>query len=408
VAGRIARNDALAEAVRSARTVSRTAFAPLIPQAMRGDPRAITALDDAVRIRERDGSLVRVKVWERNGTVIYSDDHSAIGKRYPLDADVAAAIDSQAHTADLSNLTDPENVTEVGRFHRLVEVYIPLNLDDGSHLAFEMYASDARVTAAENGLKAQLVPFALLALLILVVAQLPVSVWLVRRIGRAQNERSRLLNSALTASGRERKAIARDLHDGVVQDLAGACYAVDALQQRTAPDADARSHQLMDAVSRVLKEALGSLRTLTVAIYPPDLSTDGLQHAIGQMADQLRPSTEVTTTVDLDAQISPEAAAMVYRCVRECLANIAKHAGAAHANVTVSSDEATVLLEIRDDGVGLPPSGIDKRDEGHLGLRLLIDAAQDLGGEMRVSSGVDGGTTVWLELPNAAPSAHEQ
>jgi nitrate/nitrite-specific signal transduction histidine kinase len=74
----------------------------------------------------------------------------------------------------------------------------------------------------------------------------------------------------------------------------------------------------------------------------------------------------------------------------------------------VSSDEATVLLEIRDDGVGLPPSGIDKRDEGHLGLRLLIDAAQDLGGEMRVSSGVDGGTTVWLELPNAAPSAHEQ
>ena len=207
-----------------------------------------------MHIRERDGSLVRVKVWERNGTVIYSDDHAAIGKRYPLDADVAAAIDSQAHTADLSNLTDPENVTEVGRFHRLVEVYIPLNLDDGSHLAFEMYASDARVTAAENGLKAQLVPFALLALLILVVAQLPVSVWLVRRIGRAQNERSRLLNSALTASGRERKAIARDLHDGVVQDLAGACYAVDALQQRMAPAADARSHQLVDAVSRVLKE----------------------------------------------------------------------------------------------------------------------------------------------------------
>ena len=60
-----------------------------------------------------------------------------------------------------------------------------------------------------------------------------------------------------------------------------------------APAADARSHQLVDAVSRVLKEVLGSLRTLTVAIYPPDLSTDGLQHAISQMAEQLRPSTEI-------------------------------------------------------------------------------------------------------------------
>ena len=193
VARHIARKDALAEALRSARVLSTTVFAPLITSLIAGDSDAVARLDDAFRVRSRDGSLVRVKVWQRDGTVLYSDDHSVIGKRFELDADVAESIDEQLGTANLSSLQDPENVSEQALYDRLVEVYIPLNLDDGSRLAFEMYSSDARVIAAENGLRSQLVPFGLLALLILLVLQLPVSVWLVRRVGRAQSERSRLL-----------------------------------------------------------------------------------------------------------------------------------------------------------------------------------------------------------------------
>ncbi len=258
MARHIARKDALAEALRSARVLSTTVFAPLITSLMAGDSDAVARLDDAFRVRSRDGSLVRVKVWQRDGTVLYSDDHSVIGKRFELDADVAESIDEQLGTANLSSLQDPENVSEQALYDRLVEVYIPLNLDDGSRLAFEMYSSDARVIAAENGLRGQLVPFGLLALLILLVLQLPVSVWLVRRVGRAQSERSRLLNSALAASVRERRAIARDLHDGVVQDLAAATYASEALA-RTLPDqVDERSRKLVDTVRGVLTKSVGS------------------------------------------------------------------------------------------------------------------------------------------------------
>jgi two-component system, NarL family, sensor kinase len=80
VAGHIARSDALDEALRSAHVIGTTVFAPLLPAAIRGDRSAIAALDDAVRIRARDGSLVRVKVWKRDGTIVYSDDDRAIGR----------------------------------------------------------------------------------------------------------------------------------------------------------------------------------------------------------------------------------------------------------------------------------------------------------------------------------------
>jgi signal transduction histidine kinase len=401
VARHIARKDALQEAVRSAHVVSSTVFGPLISEVLAGDTSAIGKLDDAVRVRARDGSLVRVKVWQRDGTVLYSDDASAIGNRYPLDTDVAESIDKQRDKADLSNLTDPENATE-RLYKRLVEVYIPLNLDDGTHLAFEMYASDARVVAAENGLRNQLVPFALLALLILLISQLPVSVWLVRRVGRAQSERSRLLNSALAASGRERQAIARDLHDGVVQDLAAATYASEALSRTLPSDIDERSRTLAATVRGVLTKSVAALRTLMVDIYPPDLNARGLRAAIEELAEKVGPDTEATVAIDLESEPSPEVSAMLYRCARECLANVAKHADARHVEVQLTGDGQRVRMRIHDDGVGLPPEGIDRRTEGHLGLQLVRDAVKDLGGDMRVFTEESGGATVVLDLPSTS------
>jgi signal transduction histidine kinase len=403
VAGRIARDDALAEALRSAVSMGNTVFEPLLPAAMRGSSDAIGRLDAAVSHRSIDGSLVRVKVWKRDGTVIYSDDHKAIGAQFPLHADVARTIDEQKYSAALSDLQDPENATENGLFRRLVEVYIPLTLDDGTQLAFEMYSTDARVQAAERALRSQLVPFTGLALLILVIAQLPVSVWLVRRIGRAQDDHRRLLNNALFASGRERRAIARDLHDGVVQDLAGAGYAIGALARTLPTDTDARSRHIVDTVGGVLGKSVGSLRSLLVDIYPPDLTADGLQAAIEDLAGKLRERADidVEVTVELQTEPSPEVAAMLYRCARECLANIANYAKASQATLQLTGDAKTVRFLLRDNGIGIPATGIDRRAEGHFGLPLLCDAAKDLGGEMQVFSPSSGGTTVALELPTA-------
>jgi len=401
IARRIARTDALEEAIRSARVVGNTVFAPQLQDMIAGKPEARRLLDDAVRIRGRDGSLVRVKVWRRDGTIIYSDDPAAIGGRFALHPDIAETIDKQKSTADVSNLSDPENVSETGVFRRLVEVYIPLNLDNGTKLAFELYSTDARMVAAEHRLIGRLVPFALLSLVVLILMQLPVSVWLVRRVGRAQEERARLLRSSVAASARERRTIARDLHDGVVQDLAGAGYALGALSRTLPVDTAPAARSMVNRLSGVLQQSVGSLRTLMVDIYPPDLTADGLDTALEDLADKLRTGErlDVVVRVELTAEPSPEVAATVYRCARECVTNIAKHAHAQHVEISLTGDTRYVRLLLVDDGVGLPATALDRRAEGHFGLQLLRDAAKDLGGEMNITSSNGLGTTVDLKLP---------
>lgn len=402
VAGHIAERDALDEAVRSAHVVGNTVFVPFLPDAILGKASAIHALDEAVKIRSKDGSLVRIKVWRHDGTVIYANDPSVIGKRFPLNADIAHTIDQQVSTADVSNLSDPENFAEK-QYKRLVEVYIPITLDDGTRLAFELYTSDARVVAAKRQLTGQLVPFALLALLVLVISQLPVSVWLVRRVGRAQEERARLLRNSLNASARERRAIARDLHDGVVQDLAGAGYALGALSRTLPEDTPPATVAMVDRLSGVLQGTVGSLRTLMVDIYPPDLTADGLEAAMNDLADKLRDTADVEVSVDVDLpnEPSPEVAGAVYRCARECLVNVAKHARARTTSISLTGDSERIRLLLKDDGVGLGGASLDRRDEGHVGLPLLRDAAEDLGGALRVTSESGQGTLVDLDLPLA-------
>lgn len=404
VARRLAQSEALAESTRIARIVSQVEFLPELPAVIAGSQAAIARLDGAIDHRRQDGYIVRVKVWRLDGTVIYSDDHRAMGQRYPLDQAVRDSILNQKSSAGISNLNDPENVTELGISERLVEVYTPLTLDDGTRLAFEVYSTDTRIQAAERRMTRLMVPFALLALLILLITQLPVSVWLVRRVGRAQNERSRLLRNSLAASSRERRTIARDLHDGVVQDLSGAGYGLGALALMLPEDTAPEARTMVDTVGSALQSAVGSLRTLMVDIYPPDLTADGLRAAMDDLAEKLRTvsGAEVVVHVDLPLEPSPEAAATVYRCARECLNNIAKHAHAQHVVLSLTTDGTTIRLRVSDDGTGLPPDGFDRRAEGHVGLQLLRDAAKDLGGELRLSSATGAGTTVTLDLPSAA------
>lgn len=404
VARSIALDNALDEAERSAHVVGKDIILPDLPAAIAGDTAAIIRLNTALADHD---AIVRVKVWARDGTIVYSNNPAAIGRRFPLDDKVRAAIDNQATFADISDLSDPENVTEraAAANDRLVEVYEPLTLKDGRRLAFEMYSTDSRVLAAESELTSQLVPFALLALLVMVLALLPIAVSLLRRVGRAQEERGRLLHSALTASDRERRSIASHLHDGIVQDLMGAGYALDAvavsLPEGTPPQVTA----LTDKATGVIRNSVHDLRTLVVDIYPPDLTAFGLVGAIEGLAMSLRDTgVDVTITASLTDEPSPEIAATLYRCAREFLANVAKHAQAKTARVSVESDRGAIALWVVDDGIGLPEWGTDRGTGAHLGLALLRDSVIDIGGTLLVTDRQGTGVSAAVRLPRDALS----
>jgi two-component system NarL family sensor kinase len=393
----IAKKTALAEAARSAQLMGNVIFKPAMPALLRGDVSARSRLDEAVRARQDEAGIVRVKVWNRRGEVLYSNEHSAIGMSFPHDEDVRRTIDEHASWADLSDLSDEENVTERQDGHRLVEVYVPLDMDSGERLALEVYSTDARVATARAELMDTLVPFSIVALLLLLVTQLPVSLHLLRRVSRADAERSRLLSKALTASERERRAIAHDLHDGVVQDLAGAGYALSAVRGALPPGAGAAADGMLDKVGEVLRGAVGSLRTMMVDIYPPDLTEDGLPQAVELLAERLRrEGLGVTTTVEVRAALGPDLAALVYRCTRECVTNVLKHAEARHAWIEVTAGEERLLVRVADDGKG-PGDALGKA--GHLGLQLIRDTATELGGGTTVTERPDGGTEVRTVLP---------
>jgi two-component system, NarL family, sensor kinase len=153
-----------------------------------------------------------------------------------------------------------------------------------------------------------------------------------------------------------------------------------------------------------VRGAVESLRRLMVDIYPPDLSGAGLPGAIDDLAEPLR---QAGITVHVRAEQLPgassEVAAVFYRVARESLANVAKHAQASTVEVDLGPDHAastpTVVLRVADDGIGIRPEQLDKRAEGHLGLRLLIDRIADQGGELRIEARPDGGTAAVARMP---------
>jgi signal transduction histidine kinase len=402
VANSIARKNALDEAERSARSLAETVYGPVLPDAMAKDQATVDRLERIVEARRKDGSLVRVKVWDKDGVIVYSDVTSLIGHSFPGNSDLQAAFDTHSSKSSLSDLNEDENVTESNQFDRLVEVYTPLELSDGREYVFESYSSDARVVAASKELRGELVPFALIALLVLLIAQLPLSLWLVRRVGRAQQERSRMLRSTLIASARERRAIARELHDGVVQDLAGVGYAVGALISSANGSGTTTTRTTLDKISVAVRDAVFRLRALMIDIYPPDLSADGLGAAVHRLAEPLRArDVEVDVTVDMAVEPAPDVAETLYRCAREGLGNVAAHAGADHVTLTLRGDAQTVSLLLRDDGKGMNPALLDRRAQGHFGLSLLREAAVDLGGEMVVTSVPGSGTTLSMRVPTS-------
>src|SRR6185312_3573484 len=185
-----------------------------------------------------------------------------------------------------------------------------------------------------------------------------------------------------------------------VQDLAGAGYALAALKRRV----DGPAGGNVDQVGRVVRGAVESLRRLMVDIYPPDLSGAGLPGAIDDLAEPLRASG---VTVNVHAQALPGAdsdiAATLYRVARETLANIVKHAEASTVDIDLAVDASEapqcVVLRVADDGVGIREGQLDRRAEGHLGLRLLIDRVADQGGRLTVTPGPEGGTVALARMP---------
>jgi signal transduction histidine kinase len=394
VARQVARQTALQDAEQTTQRLARFVVAPLLPGAVSGDPAQRAQLDDAMKARMADGSITEVDIWDIDGTVLYCDQPASIGKRFPPSPQLIATITHNVTTADIDLSDETGNLPATVYY---LEVYVPLRLPGHPPLAFEAYYSAQALDAATSALATDSILLALVPLIILQTVQVPIAIWLTRRVNRQEGERAALLDRALSASDRERRAVATNLHDGVVQDLAAVGYAMAAFTAVVPPG----HRRIAESCAASVRDAVHALRLLMVDIYPPDLSGPGLADAINALAQPLRDEgTEVTVELATLPTMTPDAAMAVYRAAREAIANVTQHAEASTVRITLGPrEDDTVCLRVIDNGVGIPPDAFDRRGEGHFGLRMLADNITDLGGRFTVTAVAGGGTVAEAVVP---------
>lgn len=367
---------------------------------LNGDPAAIDRVDAVVAGRVLSDSVVRVKLWTRDGRILYSDAPQLIGRRYPLGADERELFTSGGAEAELSDLSKPEN-----RFERaagkLLEAHTVIRTPDGTPVLFETYSEFDAVSASGSRLLRALAPTLLAALAVLLLFQVPLAASLARRLRRGHAERERLLVSAIEASENERRRIAADLHDGPVQDLAGVAFGLAPLASEAAARGDDDAAAALRESSDRLRAGVRSLRSLLVDIHPPSLRVSGLPAALSDLLSPLA-ARGVETELHVEDAVAAGTPAdpLVFRVAREALRNVAAHADATSVRVDVSgAPDATVRLTVRDDGRGFDAAERARRgDEGHVGLTLLADLVAQSDGTLTVDGRPGEGTTVALEV----------
>jgi signal transduction histidine kinase len=392
------------EAIRDAQQVTRLAgegiVAPSLTAPMlRGDAAAVRELDRIVRTRVMRDGIVRVKVWNPDGRIVYSDQPQLVGRRFPLDEDQRSALRSGAVEAEVSDLSRSENRFERTR-RTLLEVYLPIDGPDGP-LLFEVYQRFASVSASGQRLWQSFAPALLGGLLLLQLVNLPLARSMARRLRRGQEEREALLHRALDASQAERRTIAADLHDGIVQDLVAVSFSLAAEARRVNGSGGGGPGEALREGAAKTRDSVRALRTLLVDIYPPNLHQAGLASALEDLAATYA-VRGLTVDVDLDpgAPASDADERLLFRCAQEALRNAVKHARAGRVDLALRSHDDRTVLEVRDDGRGFDPEAVGGRPgQGHFGLRMMGDLVRDAGGSLELSSAPGAGTTVRVTLP---------
>ncbi|MGA8046647.1 MAG: ATP-binding protein [Dermatophilaceae bacterium] len=389
----IARSEALRDAEVTARAVVETIVAPLADADFHArNPAAMARMGEVLGYRSRDESISHIKVWQDagdgRGTVLWSDEKDLVGLTFDLEEHTSALFGTEDTASEITDLQTEES--------QLIEVYTATRDAAGVPILFEVYIPTRDLTAEMLSLIGVIMPLPIAALLVLSLATWPLAVSLARRVDQGQQQMQRLLVNAVESSDLERRRIAQVLHDGVVQDLAGVSYALAGEADGVSLGGMPREH--LDEIGKIVRRDIASLRNLMVDIYPPDLETKGLASAVRELvAQEHLPPGLVRCEIDEPLRPNPVTDRLIYRAIREALANALQHAHASAILIRITQSDTMTTFEVVDDGVGFDTAAPARA--GHFGLRLISEMSMDAGGILNVKSSVGNGTRLLGELP---------
>jgi len=196
----------------------------------------------------------------------------------------------------------------------------------------------------------------------------------------------------------ERRRIARELHDSLGQYLVGLKLNIDMLRQSPREDLWSETEQLM-------QRCISEVRTLSYLLHPPTMDEAGFVSAARWYVEGFAQRSGVKVTLDAPQELNrlPDALELaLFRVLQEALTNVHRHSGASKAHVLILQDEDKVLLEVRDNGRGLPKELLTQFYATGTGLGVGLagvrERARELGGRMALESDHNG-TLVGISIP---------
>ena len=205
----------------------------------------------------------------------------------------------------------------------------------------------------------------------------------------------------MTMQDQEHRRIARELHDGLGQELAVAKIVLDSsLQQELAPATERACTEAIHIIDRAIQQ----VRSMSHLLHPPLLDEVGLLSAITWYTDGLAERSGIQSSVQVEPQdfprLSPDLETAIFRIVQEALTNVFRHAAANHVWITLVQRGVQTTVTVRDDGRGIDKKIAELQPETlGVGIRSIKQRAKEFGGELRVSNS-NPGTIVEVMIPS--------
>jgi signal transduction histidine kinase len=222
-----------------------------------------------------------------------------------------------------------------------------------------------------------------------------------RQLEVLNRELRNLSGRLLTMQDEERRRFARELHDGLGQELTAAKMIVDALHSHDYP---ALAREELAQASSLIEGAIQQVRSLSHLMHPPLLDEIGLRAALLWYSEGLSKRSGIATSVELYPddfpRFSKDIETAVFRIVQETLTNVLRHSGARKCWVSVANKDEQVLITVRDDGKGVPDGILEFRPESiGIGIAGIRQRVKEFGGSLRIKNVNASGTLVEVAIP---------
>jgi len=372
--------------------------------------------------------IISLKIWDRNGRVLFSTDASVIGKQFPIENGLRLALDGNIYSEVSVRTADAQK--EHGQpLPRLIETYTPIHEDRTGRViaAAEFYERpdelDRLAGAAQRGswLRVATIMMAMYLCLFLLVrrgsqtiaAQQSELIDQVAQLTRlnAQNTRlqARVIDAAERATALNENFLQRvsaDIHDGPGQDLGFALMQIKNMEDSLAAAAPAEGHNPpawcsgLPQTKVAIESALKDLRALSADIELPDIARLELPDIAARLVRDLQVKTGVHAELSCQGELvqaSFRVKVALYRLLQESLANTVRHASGSVARVLLRTTPTQLHVEVHDHGPGFDP--VVAASKGRLGLRGMQQRVEVLGGVLELLSTPGAGTLIRVCLP---------